>query len=66
MQFIEGEDSWLHKGLDRYSPERLAAARSPVDEALAEARIKDGFWHCNRHTFASRLVTVAGLTAVSR
>jgi len=26
------------------------------NEALAEARVKDYSWHCNRHTFASRLV----------
>jgi integrase len=26
------------------------------NEALAEAKIKDYSWHCNRHTFASRLV----------
>jgi integrase len=26
------------------------------NEALTEARIKDYSWHCNRHTFASRLV----------
>ncbi len=26
------------------------------NEALTEAKIKDYSWHCNRHTFASRLV----------
>jgi len=26
------------------------------NEALMEAKIKDCSWHCNRHTFASRLV----------
>jgi len=26
------------------------------NDALAEARIRDYSWHCNRHTFASRLV----------
>lgn len=26
------------------------------NEALSEAKIKDYSWHCNRHTFASRLV----------
>ncbi len=28
------------------------------NEALSEAKIKDYSWHCNRHTFASRLVMV--------
>jgi integrase len=26
------------------------------NEALAEAKLKDYSWHCNRHTFASRLI----------
>ena len=26
------------------------------NEALTEAKVKDYSWHCNRHTFASRLV----------
>lgn len=30
------------------------------NEALAEAKIKDDSWHCNRHTFASRLVMAGG------
>lgn len=30
------------------------------NEALTEAKIKDYSWHCNRHTFASRLIMAGG------
>jgi len=36
--------------------ERLRSARDWFEPAIAEAKLKDYTWHCNRHTFASRLV----------
>ena len=36
--------------------ERLRSARDWFEPAIAEAKLQDYTWHCNRHTFASRLV----------
>ena len=53
------------KGADHADPVYVFrdAGRDPqhnyrrwFNEALTEAKIRDYFWHCNRHTFASRLV----------
>ncbi|MGH9599816.1 MAG: tyrosine-type recombinase/integrase, partial [Terracidiphilus sp.] len=48
--------------------DRLRSARDWFEPAVEKAGLKDYTWHCNRHTFASRLVmagvdirTVAGL-----
>lgn len=40
----------------RAAGESLQSARGWFDKALADAKIKGYSWHCNRHTFASRLV----------
>lgn len=53
------------EGADRANQARgfRVAGRDPqhnyrrwFNEALTDAKIKDYSWHCNRHTFASRLV----------
>jgi len=36
--------------------ERLRAHRDWFEPALKESGVQDYSWHCNRHTFASRLV----------
>jgi site-specific recombinase XerD len=38
------------------SGESLQGSRGWFPSALEEAKIDDYSWHCNRHTFASRLV----------
>jgi site-specific recombinase XerD len=40
----------------RYEDEGLQGSRGWFVSALKDAKIKDFTWHCNRHTFASRLV----------
>jgi site-specific recombinase XerD len=35
---------------------QLRSARDWFEPAVAEAKLHDYTWHCNRHTFASRLV----------
>jgi integrase len=42
--FVNSEGGQLRSGRDWFEP------------AVAEAKLKDYTWHCNRHTFASRLV----------
>jgi integrase len=37
--------------------ERLRSARDWFEPAIEKAGLRDYTWHCNRHTFASRLVT---------
>lgn len=38
------------------SGESLQGSRGPFPNALEETKIEECAWHCNRHTFASRLV----------
>jgi site-specific recombinase XerD len=40
----------------RYEGEGLQGSRGWFVSALKDAKISDYTWHCNRHTFASRLV----------
>ncbi len=41
------------------SDQGLQVARGWFSTALKEAKIEEYNWHCNRHTFASRLVMVS-------
>lgn len=47
----------LHKQPDRFFPKAVERARKALLGAGRDASRLDGYtWHCNRHTFASRLV----------
>ena len=49
-----------HKQADKFFPRAVEAAQEALREAGKDAAGLDGYtWHCNRHTFASRLVMAA-------
>jgi site-specific recombinase XerD len=48
-----GKSRWVFVNHDG---EKLRGHRDWFDPALAESGVQDYTWHCNRHTFASRLV----------
>jgi integrase len=48
-----GKSPWVFVNGDG---EKLRGHRDWFDPALAESGVQDYTWHCNRHTFASRLV----------
>jgi len=46
-----------HKQADKFFPKAVQRAQEALKEAGKDATRLDGYtWHCNRHTFASRLV----------
>jgi site-specific recombinase XerD len=47
-----GKFPWVFVNADG---EKLRGLRDWFDPALAESGVQDYMWHCNRHTFASRL-----------
>ena len=49
-----------HKQADKFFPRAVERAQNALREAEKDASRLDGYtWHCNRHTFASRLVMAA-------
>jgi hypothetical protein len=52
-----------HQQADKFFPAAVARARAALVKAGKDvARLEGYTWHCNRHTFASRLV-VGGWTS---
>ena len=50
---VSPDSLWVHLNEDE---ERLRTHRDWFDPALKESGVAEYSWHCNRHTFASRLV----------
>jgi len=50
---IDPDSPWVHLNSDN---DKLRGHRDWFEPALQESDLADYSWHCNRHTFASRLV----------